>query len=210
MPSNAAAVAPVESLGRHVPKTVGTVIAVLVLGGLALVAPSFFTRANLINLLRQVSITGILACGMTVVMVAGGFDLSVGAVAALAGVLAVVFATRSIGLAILVPLLAGGVAGGANGLLVTRWSVNPLIATLGMRYVIYAIANIVTGGFIQIAGPALSVLGSSVGRVPVPAAIFLGLAALIHVCLRWSAWEQECMRLVRTSARPDSAAFRRR
>jgi ribose/xylose/arabinose/galactoside ABC-type transport system permease subunit len=146
-------------------------------------APHFFSVANLSNLLRQVALTGIIACGMTVVMVGGGFDLSVGGTAALAGVIAIQIAPYSLAGAIGIPILAGGIGGLVNGFVITRFAINPLIVTLGTRYLLYAVANLVTAGFIQINRRPEFVL-----RGTTPAAIFLALAAVLHVVLKYTTW----------------------
>src|ERR1700722_11327002 len=124
--------------------------------------PTFFTVGNLINLLRQVAINGIIASGMTIVMIGGGFDLSVGAILALSGVLAIQLAKTNVWFGILCPVALGAGAGLLNGTLVSRFAINPLIVTLGSRYLVYASANLFTAGFIQYNGnPAFLVLGRS-------------------------------------------------
>jgi ribose/xylose/arabinose/galactoside ABC-type transport system permease subunit len=180
---------PVEAIPALSPdrvKTFNPVVAgatILTVLAVFLFAPHFFSLTNLNNLLRQVALTGILACGMTVVLLGGGFDLSVGGMAALAGVLAIKIAPHSLTGAIGVPLLAGGVAGLLNGLLVTRFSINPLIVTLGTRYLLYAGANVVTEGFIQINRQPRFVLQGMTS-----AAIFLSLAAALYMVLRYTTW----------------------
>jgi ribose transport system permease protein len=94
--------------------------------------PGFFARGNLENILYQNASVGVVAVGMTFVMIAGGFDLSVGAIYALA---AVVFATlsnsHSMTVAFALTLLVGLTAGTINGAIVTKLNVNPFVATLG-------------------------------------------------------------------------------
>jgi ribose/xylose/arabinose/galactoside ABC-type transport system permease subunit len=151
-------------------------------------APAFFTWGNLLNLFRQVAINGIIASGMTVVMIAGGFDLSVGAMLALSGVLAVHFAKTNLFAGILVPITAGLLAGCVNGFLISRLSINPLIATLGSRSLLYASANVFTGGFIQYnENPAFLVFGRGDWlRIPMPILIFFGVALVAHILLRFT------------------------
>jgi ribose/xylose/arabinose/galactoside ABC-type transport system permease subunit len=138
---------------------------------------------NLANLLRQVALTGILACGMTVVLLGGGFDLSVGGTAALAGVIAIQIAPHTLAGAIVVPILVGGMDGVLNGFLATRFAINPLIVTLGTRYLLYALANLATSGFIQInRRPAFVLRGAA------PSIIFLGLAAVLYFVVKYTTW----------------------
>jgi ribose/xylose/arabinose/galactoside ABC-type transport system permease subunit len=148
-------------------------------------APTFFTSGNVFNLLRQVAINGIIASGMTVVMIGGGFDLSVGAVLALSGVLAIQLAKTNLWFGMLCPVALGAGAGLVNGVLVSRFAINPLIVTLGSRYLVYASANLFTAGFIQYNGnPAFLVLGrSNLGGVPAPAIVFLSVALIAHLML---------------------------
>lgn len=160
---------------------------IVVLSGLLVyrATPSFFTSGNVVNLLRQVAINGIIASGMTVVMIGGGFDLSVGAILALSGVLAIQLAKTNVWFGILCPVALGAGAGLLNGTLVSRFAINPLIVTLGSRYLVYASANLFTAGFIQYNGnPAFLTLGrSSLGGIPAPVIVFLSVALISHLIL---------------------------
>jgi ribose transport system permease protein len=109
---------------------------VLVLIALVIAAqiiyPGFLAWGNIQNVLSQNAQVGIIAVGMTFVMIAGGFDLSVGAIYAFCAVLYADFA-NSMGLipALLLVIVAGGLMGTINGLVVTKLKVNPFVATLG-------------------------------------------------------------------------------
>ena len=167
---------------------IAALLVIVSLAVIKLIAPSFFGIGNLTNLLRQVSINGIIACGMTVLIISGGFDLSVGAMLAFSGVLAIHFAQESLILAILVPLSVGVLGGSVNGILVSWFSINPLIVTIGFRYLLYAAANLFTAGFIQYnQNPEFLLLGRShLFGVPTPGIIFLGLALLSHLVLHYT------------------------
>jgi len=109
---------------------------VFVLIALAIVSnvlyPGFFEWGNLRNIMSQNAPVGLVAIGMTFVMIAGGFDLSVSAIFAAAGVAAASFTGHMpIGLALLAALGVGLVGGAVNGAIVTRLKVNPFVATLG-------------------------------------------------------------------------------
>jgi ribose transport system permease protein len=94
--------------------------------------PGFFDTGNLQNILSQYAPVGMVAIGMTFVMIAGGFDLSVAAIYAMTGVAFATFAGHmSIPLAFAGGLAVGLVAGAINGLVITRLHVNPFVATLG-------------------------------------------------------------------------------
>jgi ribose transport system permease protein len=113
----------------------------LVVVGFAIAEPQFLTAANLFNLLRQIAPNCIIATGMAVVIIAGGVDLSVGAMLSLAGVIAIA-AQPSFGypLGIMLALTSGVVAGLVNGLLVSRLRINAFISTLGVMTVLRGVA----------------------------------------------------------------------
>jgi ribose transport system permease protein len=94
--------------------------------------PGFLERGNIFNILSQNAQVGLIALGMTFVMIAGGFDLSVGAIyAAGATVYAMEAKEMALPLAALMALTVGLVCGSLNGIIVTRLKVNPFVATLG-------------------------------------------------------------------------------
>ncbi|MEM7488614.1 MAG: ABC transporter permease [Pseudomonadota bacterium] len=142
-PARAASVDRKRQLGEFLRKY-GILLALAVVClCLAVLNEFFLTPRNILNVLRQTSINGILAIGLTFVILARGIDLSVGSVVALAGVVAASFATTSSGaavaggpypvvLALAVGLLVGGACGAASGLVVARFSVPAFVATLGM------------------------------------------------------------------------------
>lgn len=113
----------------------------------ASIAPQFFSVPNLVNVALSIAITGILAVGMTMVILTGGIDLSVGSVAALAGVVAALIAANG-------NVWAGGIAaigiglavGLFNGVMVSRFRVPPFVATLAMLTICRGLAFIVTEG----------------------------------------------------------------
>jgi ribose transport system permease protein len=101
----------------------------------------FFTRVNLLDILDQQSATLLIAAAGTLVLVAGGIDLSVGAVYALAGVTAAhlaLFAPPT--LAIVAGVAVGLGVGLVNGVIVTAFRINALIATLAMSFVVSGLA----------------------------------------------------------------------
>ena len=101
---------------------------------LTLLSDRFLTTNNLINIFRQATINGIIAVGMTVVIMTRGIDLSVGSILALTSIVTADMLQRgqAVGVALLVGLGLGALLGLLNGLLVTRLRVPPFIATLGM------------------------------------------------------------------------------
>ncbi|TDW25057.1 ribose transport system permease protein [Rhizobium azibense] len=121
-------------------------IAIVVLFGL--LAPDFVSQRNLLNILQQSSINACLALGMTLVIISGGIDLSVGPTAAIAAVITATLLVAGIPvpLAILAGLGIGVICGLVNGVLVAHAGLQPFIVTLGTLSTYRAIALIYTGG----------------------------------------------------------------
>ncbi|AFL50459.1 ribose transport system permease protein [Sinorhizobium fredii] len=121
-------------------------IAIMVIFGL--LAPDFFSHRNLLNILQQSSINACLALGMTLVIISGGIDLSVGPTAAIAAVITakLLVAGVPVPLAILAGMGIGTLCGLVNGVLVAYAGLQPFIVTLGTLSTYRAIALIYTGG----------------------------------------------------------------
>ncbi len=114
---------------------------------LSLTSAPFFTKVNMLNILDQQSATLIVAAAGTLVLVAGGIDLSVGSVYSLAGVTAAEIAQHhNAWLAIAIGILAGTAVGLVNGLVTTVLKINSLIATLAMAFVVAGLASRITSG----------------------------------------------------------------
>src|SRR5919198_1143251 len=119
----------------------GLVVVALIFG--ALIGPQFFRAANLELMARQTVIVCVAALGMTMVIVSGGIDLSVGSVVALSTVVTALLLNRHAGpaAAAVGAVAAGGLCGIANGLLVTRLRVVPFIVTLGTMLLVRGAAK---------------------------------------------------------------------
>lgn len=116
---------------------------------LSIASNQFLTTENLLNILDQWSAVGIIAFGGTLVLIAGGFDLSVGAIFAISGLVAAEVAnSSSVALGVVAGIAIGLGFGITNGLLTTVGRINPFIATLATAIVIRGLALIITGGFI--------------------------------------------------------------
>lgn len=139
---------------------------------ISILSDRFYQPGNLANVLRQISIVAIVGAAVTLVMVAGGLDLSVGGILALAGVVSAMLAANDvpIPLAFLAGIGAGSLVGLLNGLLVVRLRINAVIATLGSLYIARGIANLLTDGVpVHDVPQGYSNLGAGfVGPVPVP------------------------------------------
>lgn len=169
-------------LGRfHLPLVTALLFAVLLV-----TIPSFGTTGNLANLLTQASFAGIIACGMTLLIAGGAFDLSVAAIVAVSSVaVATVLPHTSVGGAVVVGLAAGAVLGAINGLVVTRLKIPAFIATLGTYNLFLALAFIWTdGNVIPISSTYFrQFTTASVLGVPVVFLVFVAVAALSHLLL---------------------------
>ena len=178
---------------------------VVLMAGFAIAEPRFLSTINLLNVLRQVSISGLLAIGMTFVILTAGIDLSVGSLLAFCGLAAAIVAkgaaTGNFALgadgsaagygwasAMLVAVAIGLVGGGLQGLAITRAKVPPFVVTLGGMSVFRGAALLLSGG-----GPisgfdeGFRFFGQGrIGGVPTPVLIFLGFAILAHVVLRYT------------------------
>lgn len=156
---------------------------------LAVMHPRFLERGNLINIARQISINGILAVGVTYVLLTGGVDLSLGSVLAMSGVVAATFAHPK-SLPVLAPIFLGIAVGAAcgtlSGIIIAKGRVPPFIATLGMMVVARGVGLVISGG--QPVGnlsERFKALGAgTVGGIAYPAIILVVVAILSHVLLQ--------------------------
>lgn len=149
--------------------------------------PHFATVSNLLNVLEQSVIIGIIAVGMTFVIITAGIDLSVGSLVALSGIaFGLVFrATGSVGIAVTAGLGAGLASGLANGALVTVGRLPPFIATLGTMSVARGVALMLSDGR-PISGYPDSFRALATGDVlgiPVPVIVMAAIYAVAHFTL---------------------------
>lgn len=116
---------------------------------LTVITNTFFTSRNLINVLKQVSINGIISVGMMCVLLTGGIDLSVGSIVALSGIVATTFAHPGeypVIVPVILGILAGAACGVVNGTLVAFLNLPAFIATLGMLSVASGVALVLSKG----------------------------------------------------------------
>jgi len=144
---------------------------------LAIGSPYFATKANLLDILDQQASTLVIAAAVTLVLVAGGIDLSVGSTYIFSGVVAAQIAqTHSSSLAIVIGILAGIGVGCINGIVVTLFRINALITTLAMAFIVGGLASIVTQG-------NLIVLLNHPGFGDLSETMFLGVKTSIWITL---------------------------
>jgi ribose/xylose/arabinose/galactoside ABC-type transport system permease subunit len=181
----------VEENGRSgdVIRRYGLILFLLVaVGILSAVSPAFRTFSNLMNVLRQVSINGVLAMGMTFVILAAGIDLSIGSLMAVAAVIAASIVRQdphAVGWALLAGMGAAGFLGGLSGTLSALLKVAPFISTLAMMTIARGIALLYTDGRpIVIDSEAFKFLGQGhLGPIPFPVVVFLLVTALMAMLL---------------------------
>lgn len=155
---------------------------------LAIVSPTFRTSGNVLSILLQVSINGILALGMVFVITAGGIDLSIGSMLALTSVIigTMLNLTDNIALACVVSIAATTLFGFLNGLLVAKFNMFPFVVTLATQLVIRGVAYIISGGYSQsLANDQFLLIGSGrlFGVVPFPVIILVVVAIISYVIL---------------------------
>jgi ribose/xylose/arabinose/galactoside ABC-type transport system permease subunit len=152
---------------------------------LAAVAPEFLTRANLWNVLRSVAEIGIIACGMTLVIVAGEIDLSVGSQVAFAGCLIALLVQSGLGTvpAVAIALLSGALIGAAIGAVRAMLNVPTFITSLAGLTILRGGALKLTGGFPLTPFPeGYAFLGSGrLAGIPLAVLVFGGVAVAVHV-----------------------------
>lgn len=169
----------------------GPFLALLVLAtGLAITSPDFLTMGNLLNVFRQVSINALIAFGMTLVILLGGIDLSVGSILALSSVLTALMLSHGIDpiVATSVGVLAGAGMGMLNGLVISKGKVAPFIATLGMMTILRGLALVFSEGrpITGLNSDFFAMLGGGyvAGIIPVPVIIMLVMFAVFWFVLK--------------------------
>ena len=178
--------------------------ALLAFVSLTLASDVFATQQNLFNVTRNFAFVGIIAIGMTAVIIIGGIDLSVGAVLVLSGMVVgmTMNAGMSIWLAVPLALAAALAVGAFNGVLIAYVGVPPFVVTLGMLSIARSLAMVLSnnrmvysfgpdqpalltlgGGFVELALPFVDPI-----RVPNPLVFLLVLLALASLTFRWTRW----------------------
>jgi len=155
-----------------------------------LLSDSFLTVNNLLNVIRQVSITAIIAAGMTFVILTGGIDLSVGSIVALAGVTSasVLTSTQNVFLAILTALFVGMMVGLFNGIIITKGNLPPFIATLAIMTFIRGVVLVFTNGSpISARVESFNYIGKGYfAGIPIPILIMIFVFALGYFVLKYT------------------------
>ena len=153
---------------------------------------AFLTPENLLNVLRQNSMLGIVALGMTFVILTGGIDLSVGSLLAVAGVVAAYLADYGLVVALIAAVAASAFLGLINGVVIAKGRIQPFIVTLGMMIAARGLALAVTNEQsirVPSAATDFTWLGQGlIGPIPVPIIILIIIFALGWLVLNYTAF----------------------
>lgn len=147
------------------------------------ISDAFLTRNNLINVLKQISVNGIISMGMLMVIMIGGIDLSVGSVLALTGALVAGLQMKlPLYQAIVIAMAAGVLPGLINGFFITKTKMAPFIMTLAMMTIARGMGFIYSNGTpIQVTKESFTVLGGgSLGIIPYPVIIMFVIVIVMH------------------------------
>jgi ribose transport system permease protein len=154
----------------------------------SMLSDAFLTVNNLLNVTRQVSITAIIAAGMTLVILIAGIDLSVGSVMAFSGAIAAGMLTAQwpLGVALIAALLVGLGFGIINGLFVTRWGIPSFITTLAVMVIARGMTLVYTQGYpLVVSHESFRYIGNGkMLGIPLPILIMLFLYASLYWVLR--------------------------
>jgi ribose transport system permease protein len=179
-----------RSSAQAIQKAAAFLSLVLMIGFFSIGSPFFMTFDNLMTVILQTSVIGILAIGVTFVIVASGIDLSLGAVLALAGMVIGKAAAGGmpLWLAVICGIAVGTALGIANGVLVAKLTLPPFIATLGTMMVARGLTLVISEArpqyFLQSPSFKLISQGSLFGAVPYPIIYLLALALIASFVLR--------------------------
>lgn len=182
-------------MNKHMLEIILLVIVVI----MSFASSGFFTVDNLLNIFRNIAMQGIIAFGMTMVIIAGEIDLSVGSTVALSGVTTglvtgklanagIMPMEQAVIVGILVSLVSAGLIGLFNGWILTKYKVPSFIITLAMLNVIYGLAAVLSDGFPVTTLPSwFNVLGSGeILSIPIPAVILLFMFAIIFILMSYT------------------------
>lgn len=175
-----------KNMGREAAVFIAMLLMILIF---ALIDPAYVSVGNFVDIVKQATINGILAIGITFAIISGGIDLSIGCTFAI--VIVAVGQLTVLGvppiLAILLGAVLGAIMGSINGLLITKMNLQPFIATLGTMSVFRGLAYVVTGGWpvLGIPDSYRSMLGAKVvGDVPISIFVLFGIAIVTHILLK--------------------------
>lgn len=164
---------------------------VILIGIVGVLSPSFFTVANLLNVLRQTSINGVIAAGMTFVILTGGIDLSVGSILGFSGAVAAscLASGQSMLVTIVLTLVIGSGVGLINGIIISKGKLQPFIVTLATMTILRGATLVFTDGKPISLGSGSSAIafskigGGTIFGIPTPVVIMIFAFAICYYIL---------------------------
>lgn len=167
------------------------IILLLMIGFMCVASPVFRTGGNVISILQQVSVNGVLALGMVFVICAGGIDLSIGSMLALTSVVIgeTLKVSESMWPAIILSMIVCAIFGFINGVLISKFNLFPFVVTLATQLVIRGVGYIISDGktvtltnknFRRIG------LGKFMDVIPNSIIILVGVAIVAYILLHWA------------------------
>lgn len=180
-----------NKLSKKLGRDMGTIIALLIMVIVfSIINPIYLSPDNLIDIIEQSTINGLLAIGITYVIITGGIDLSVGSTMAIVIVGIGKFLQNGMNpiIAIIIGIVIGGILGVLNGLLITKFKLQPFIATLGTMSIYRGIAYVITKGWPVLNMPEnyrKMVDGDVLGNIPISIFILFGFAIISYILLKY-------------------------
>ena len=177
-----------KQLGRIANEYRAVIILIVFTLVLGVMNPRFLQMNNVTNILNQTSVNALLAAGLTIVILTGGIDISVGSILGFTGAVAAILLSRGFNVVpvVLLSLLIGVVAGGLNGIFISRWNLQPMIVTLATLSIFRGATYLLTNGSpVSVTSDLFHVIGGGriFGVVPVPVVIMIVLFAAGHYLL---------------------------
>ncbi|WZL73952.1 ABC transporter permease [Clostridiaceae bacterium 35-E11] len=166
---------------------IGVIIGISII--VSLLNPNFLTISNLFAVFQQVAVLGIITMAMVLLLISGLIDLSLGAMMGLSCVIIAKLVMNGIhiGIAIMVGVLVCILCGLINGIIVSKSKCVPLIVTLGMSYVYYGFALVISGGMFLTLGGKFKVLGrGKLLGIPIPMIVFLFIVLGTYILLKYT------------------------
>ena len=178
-------------LGSFIKRNMGILIGLVVLFlFLSVATDSFLSTKNMLQVLRQICINGLLAFGMTFVLIIGGIDLTVGSVVAISGVSVVIMLNSGVPLpvALVVALLLGAIVGLLNGGIIALTGMPPFIVTLSLQGTIRGIAYVITDGrSVSCDNAVFNAIGNGyLFGIPIPSYIVAFVMIVISILLYYT------------------------
>ena len=198
-------------------ENLGIIVAFLVLCVFLSVFPktsgSFFTRQNIFNVLRQISTNLFLACGMTMVIILGGIDLSVGSIIALSGCISAGCVARynlPLPIALLMGLLVGLLVGMFNGAVISKTTIPAFIVTLATMNIAKGLAYVYTGGSpVRVVTKEWQFLGAGyVGIFPTPVVILVIVLIITAIIMNKTKMERHIYAVGRNQQAADFSGIK--